>query len=302
MRIVFLGTPQFAVPSLKALYERHEIVAVVTQPDRERDRKGNFIDGAVKKVAKELSLPLFQFEKIKRDGVEALKELNPDVMVTCAYGQLLSQEILDIAPLGVINVHGSLLPKYRGAAPIQRAVMNGEKETGVTIMKTDIGMDSGDMLASKVLPIEENDYAEDLFEKLSVLGAQLLVETLEKYEKGEIIPVKQDESQVTYASMIKKEEAIIDFNKSATQLRNTIRGTGYGVFTFDGAPVKVYELFVVDGQGKAGEVLTSNKGNLTVACGENALRFTQLQASGKKRMNAVDFLNGVKIKTGDILL
>lgn len=302
MRIVFLGTPQFAVPSLKALYERHEIVAVVTQPDRERDRKGNFIDGAVKKVAKELSLPLFQFEKIKRDGVEALKELNPDVMITCAYGQLLSQEILDIAPLGVINVHGSLLPKYRGAAPIQRAVMNGEKETGVTIMKTDIGMDSGDMLASKVLPIEENDYAEDLFEKLSVLGAQLLVETLEKYEKGEIIPVKQDESQVTYAPMIKKEEAIIDFNKSATQLRNIIRGTGYGVFTFDGAPVKVYELFVVDGQGKAGEVLASNKGNLTVACGEGALRFTQLQASGKKRMNAVDFLNGVKIKTGDILL
>ncbi len=299
MRVIFLGTPEFAVPSLLALHARYEVVGVVCQPDRERDRKGNVIYGAVKKAAKELNLPIFQFEKIKIDGANELRALSPDVMVTCAYGQILSQEILEIAPLGVINVHGSLLPEYRGAAPVQRAIIDGKVETGVTIMKTDVGMDSGDILAVKKIQIEKNDYAADLFNKLSVVGANLLVETLDCYKNGEITPVKQDESKVTYAAMIKKNEANIDFSLPAEAIRNAVRGIGYGVFCYNGQAIKVYRLDAVDGVGKAGSVIKAGKGALVVACGQGALSFTELQASGKKRMNVVDFLNGVKIGVGD---
>jgi methionyl-tRNA formyltransferase len=301
MRVVFLGTPAFAVPTLKALYDRYEIVAVVCQPDRERDRKGNYIDGAVKSAAKELNLPVYQFEKIKTDGVSILRDLRPDVMITCAYGQILSQEILDIAPLGVINVHGSILPKYRGAAPIQRAVMDGEKETGVTIMKTDVGMDSGDILSVEKVEISDEDYAQDLFDKLSFVGAELLVDTLDKYAKGEIKPIKQDESKVTYASMIEKSEAQLDFSLPAEKIRNIVRGVGYGVFSYKGLQIKAYRLCVVNESGNPGEILAASKGKFIVACGEKALAFTELQASGKKRMGVVDFLNGVKLTPSDKL-
>ena len=181
MRVVFLGTPEFAVPSLDALYEYAEVVGAVCQPDRERDRKGRIIEGAVKRRAEELGIPVYQFEKIRRDGVETLRALAPDVMITCAYGQILSQEILDIAPLGVLNVHGSILPKYRGSAPIQRALINGEKKTGVTIMKTDIGMDTGAILSMEELEINGDDYVGDLYEKLSCVGADLLIKTLDGY-------------------------------------------------------------------------------------------------------------------------
>lgn len=301
MRVVFFGSPEFAVPSLKALCAEHEVVAVVCQPDRERDRKGRIVHGALKLAATALNLPVYQFESVKKEGVELLRELRPDVMVTCAYGQILSKEILDIAPYGVINVHGSLLPEYRGAAPVQRALMDGKRVTGITIMKTDVGMDSGDILAVEEIEISDNDYIDELFGKLSLLGADLLVKTLNDYALGKITPIKQDESKVTYAPMIRKDEANIDFTQDATVIRNKVRGVGYGAFLYYGMPMKVFRLDVVSGNGAPGEIIESLKNKLVVACGKDALCLTEMQMSGKKRMKISDFLNGVRVAVGEVL-
>lgn len=303
MRVVFLGTPEFAVPSLDALYEHAEVVGAVCQPDRERDRKGRIIEGAVKRRAEELGIPVYQFEKIRRDGVETLRALAPDVMITCAYGQILSQEILDIAPLGVLNVHGSILPKYRGSAPIQRALINGEKKTGVTIMKTDIGMDTGAILSMEELEISGDDYVGDLYEKLSRVGADLLIKTLDGYLSGEIIPVPQNDALATQAPPLKKEEAYLDFTRSAESVRNVIRGFGYGVCEFRGEQLKIYRAEAIDdcGENTAGTVVTAVKHDFIVACGSGALAISELQACGKKRMKTADFLNGVRVVPGEIL-
>ena len=303
MRVVFLGTPEFAVPSLDALYEHAKVVGAVCQPDRERDRKGRIIEGAVKRRAEELGIPVYQFEKIRRDGVETLRALAPDVMITCAYGQILSQEILDIAPLGVLNVHGSVLPKYRGSAPIQRALINGEKKTGVTIMKTDIGMDTGAILSMKELEINGDDYVGDLYEKLSCVGADLLIKTLDGYLSGEIIPVPQNDALATQAPPLKKEEAYLDFTRSAESVRNVIRGFGYGVCEFRDEQLKIYRAEAIDdcGENTAGTVVTAVKHDFIVACGSGALAISELQACGKKRMKTADFLNGVHVMPGEIL-
>lgn len=303
MRVVFLGTPEFAVPSLDALYEHVEVVGAVCQPDRERDRKGRIIEGAVKRRAEELGIPVYQFEKIRRDGVETLRALAPDVMITCAYGQILSQEILDIAPLGVLNVHGSVLPKYRGSAPIQRALINGEKKTGVTIMKTDIGMDTGAILSMEELEINDDDYVGDLYEKLSCVGADLLIKTLDGYLSGKIIPVPQNDALATQAPPLKKEEAYLDFTRSAESVRNVIRGFGYGVCEFRDEQLKIYRAEAIDdcGENTAGTVVTAVKHDFIVACGSGALAISELQACGKKRMKTADFLNGVHVMPGEIL-
>lgn len=303
MRVVFLGTPEFAVPSLDALYEHAEVVGAVCQPDRERDRKGRIIEGAVKRRAEELGIPVYQFEKIRRDGVETLRALAPDVMITCAYGQILSQEILDIAPLGVLNVHGSVLPKYRGSAPIQRALINGEKKTGVTIMKTDIGMDTGAILSMEELEINGDDYVGDLYEKLSCVGADLLIKTLDGYLSGEIIPVPQNDALATQAPPLKKEEAYLDLTRSAESVRNVIRGFGYGVCEFRDEQLKIYRAEAIDdcGENTAGTVVTAVKHDFIVACGSGALAISELQACGKKRMKTADFLNGVHVMPGEIL-
>ena len=303
MRVVFLGTPEFAVPSLDALYEHAEVVGAVCQPDRERDRKGRIIEGAVKRRAEELGIPVYQFEKIRRDGVETLRALAPDVMITCAYGQILSQEILDIAPLGVLNVHGSILPKYRGSAPIQRALINGEKKTGVTIMKTDIGMDTGAILSMEELEINGDDYVGDLYEKLSCVGADLLIKTLDGYLSGEIIPVPQNDALATQAPPLKKEEAYLDFTRSAESVRNVIRGFGYGDCEFRDEQLKIYRAEAIDdcGENTAGTVVTAVKHDFIVACGSGALAISELQACGKKRMKTADFLNGVHVMPGEIL-
>lgn len=303
MRVVFLGTPEFAVPSLDALYEHAEVVGAVCQPDRERDRKGRIIEGAVKRRAEELGIPVYQFEKIRRDGVETLRALAPDVMITCAYGQILSQEILDIAPLGVLNVHGSVLPKYRGSAPIQRALINGEKKTGVTIMKTDIGMDTGAILSMEELEINGDDYVGDLYEKLSCVGADLLIKTLDGYLSGEIIPVPQNDALATQAPPLKKEEAYLDFTRSAESVRNVIRGFGYGVCEFRDEQLKIYRAEAIDdcSENTAGTVVTAVKHDFIVACGSGALAISELQACGKKRMKTADFLNGVHVMPGEIL-
>lgn len=303
MRVVFLGTPEFAVPSLDALYEHAEVVGAVCQPDRERDRKGRIIEGAVKRRAEKLGIPVYQFEKIRRDGVETLRALAPDVMITCAYGQILSQEILDIAPLGVLNVHGSVLPKYRGSAPIQRALINGEKKTGVTIMKTDIGMDTGAILSTEELEINGDDYVGDLYEKLSCVGADLLIKTLDGYLSGEIITVPQNDALATQAPPLKKEEAYLDFTRSAESVRNVIRGFGYGVCEFRDEQLKIYRAEAIDdcGENTAGTVVTAVKHDFIVACGSGALAISELQACGKKRMKTADFLNGVHVIPGEIL-
>lgn len=300
MRVVFLGTPDFALPSLRALILTHEVVAVVCQPDREKDRKGNFVFGAVKKEAIAQGIPVYQFEKIRRDGVETLKNLKPDIMITCAYGQILSQEILDIAPYGVLNVHGSILPKYRGSAPIQRSLIEGEQKTGVTIMKTDVGMDSGDILAIEEYEIKQDDYVDDLYAVLSEIGAKLLIPTIEGYVSGKIVPRKQDESLVTHAPMIKKNDYLIDFTRPNTEIRNYIRGCGFGICELGGVQLKVYKAdLVAEREGKnAGEIVRAKKREFIVACGEGALNLTELQLSGKKRMSTIDFLNGVKL-TGE---
>lgn len=303
MRVVFLGTPEFAVPSLDALYEHAEVVGAVCQPDRERDRKGRIIEGAVKRRAEELGISVYQFEKIRRDGVETLRALAPDVMITCAYGQILSQEILDIAPLGVLNVHGSVLPKYRGSAPIQRALINGDKKTGVTIMKTDIGMDTGAILSMEELEINGDDYVGDLYEKLSCVGADLLIKTLDGYLSGEIIPVPQNDALATQAPPLKKEEAYLDFTRSAESVRNVIRGFGYGVCEFRDEQLKIFRAEAIDdcGENTAGTVVTAVKHDFIVACGSGALAISELQACGKKRMKTADFLNGVHVMPGEIL-
>lgn len=303
MRIVFLGTPEFAVPSLKALNESYDVVAVVCQPDRERDRKGNFVSCVVKSAAEELGIPVLAFERIKTEGVDVLRALKPDIMITCAYGQILSQEILDIAPYGVLNVHGSLLPAYRGSAPIQRALMNGEKRTGVTIMKTDIGMDTGATLAYVETEICDGDYVSELYARLSVVGARLLLETLDDYVSGRIKPVPQADGKATYAPPLKKEEAYVDFREPAERIRNILRGFGYIVCDYNGVRLKIYRAELIeDNKGaEAGTIVLADKKELVVACGEGALLLTELQLSGKKRMNTSDFLNGVKMKEGERL-
>jgi len=308
MKIVFLGTPDFAVKSLQALIgSLHEVIAVVTQPDKPVGRKGVPTPSPVKVFALEKGIKVLQFDKIRVQGVEELKKLAPDAMVTCAFGQILSQEIIDIAPYGIINVHGSLLPKYRGAAPIQYAVINGDKETGVTIMKTEAGIDSGDILAVKRTAVGENETAGELFDRLSELGAEILVETLDRLEKGLVTPVKQDATKATYVKMIKKQDAKLDFTLSAKKIKCFVLGMNPWPVAFTGLNGKMLKIFkcdVVDykAEGVCGQVVCAQpiKG-LIVKCGDGYVNITELQAEGGKRMSAHDFLLGRKVKEGDVL-
>lgn len=310
MKIVFLGTPDFAVPSLNALINsKHEILAVVCQPDKKVGRAQQVVFSPVKELALKNGLKVLQYNKIRLEGVEELKNLTPDIMISCAYGQILSQDIIDIAPYGIINVHGSLLPKYRGASPVQQSVIDGEKETGITIMQTDIGIDSGDILAVKKTPIYENETAGQLFDRLSVIGAELLIDTLDKIEKGMITPIKQDDSLATHVKMIKKEDALIDWSKSATTIFNLVRGMNPWPVAFTKIADKMLKIYTstVDNNSvyldkKDGEVVCADlKNGLIIKCGEGLLKVEELQLEGSKRMSAHDFLLGRKISVGDIL-
>ncbi len=295
MRIVFLGTPSFAVPSLRALEKEHDVVAVVCQPDKAKDRKGNPIFGAVKTAAIEDGIPVYQFHKIREEGVEILKELAPDLMVTCAYGQILSQEILDIPVFGVLNVHGSLLPKGRGSAPIQWSLIDGEEKTGITIMKTALGMDTGDILSQEEVEISDEAYVDDLFALLQEVGADLLVRTIPDYVSGKIVPVPQDESKATRCRMLTKEDAKADFSLTAVQIRNRIRGMGFGYFTYNGEQIKVFRAEIGNNQAKAGEIISCDKNGVAIGCKDGSIVFTELQAPGKKRMDAASFANGARL-------
>ncbi|MBR2384787.1 MAG: methionyl-tRNA formyltransferase [Clostridia bacterium] len=305
MKIIYLGTPEFAVAPLKAIIEsqNHDVVAVVTQPDRPVGRKNIITPPPVKVVALENDIPVFQYEKIRVEGVENLKSLHADIMITCAYGQILSKEIIDICPHGIINIHASLLPKYRGAAPIQYAVINGEKTTGVTVMQTEVGLDTGDILEAFETPIGESETAGDLFVRLSNMGAEKICSVLDKIEKGEIVPQKQDESKAFVVKTIKKEDALINFSKSALEIKNLINGMNPWpiAYTFaNGKKLKIYRAITVDACGNVGEVIKADK-KLYIACGEGAIEVLELQEEGGKVMNALSYLNGRKLKVGDIL-
>lgn len=296
MRIVFAGTPDFAAASLQALLNTdHEIVAVYTQPDRQGKRKNQLAPRPVKDLALEHNIPVYQPHSLKDETEQAqLAELNADLMVVVAYGMLLPKAVLDTPRLGCINVHGSILPRWRGAAPVERAMLAGDAETGVTIMQMDVGLDTGDMLHKVFTPIEQTDTAASLFERLTVLGAQALVETLPGLEAGSIKAEVQDDALATYASKLSKQEGRIDWSGSAAQIDLQVRALSPRVavtFDLDGDTVKLLACEQVDQQGSAGEILPSNKKSIVVACGEGALKLTQLQLPGKKAMAATDILN-----------
>lgn len=305
MKIVFLGTPDFAVPSLKKIFNsKHEILAVVTQPDKPKGRSAVLTYSPVKETALSLGLKVLQYEKISLQGVEELKSLNADIMVTCAFGQILSKAIIDIAPKGIINVHGSLLPKYRGASPIQWSVLNGDKETGITIMQTEVGVDTGDILAVEKTPIGEDETAGELFDRLSEIGADLIVKTLDKIESGDITPIKQDDEKATVVKMLKKQDGAIDWSLSAQEIKNKVRGMNpwpCAFTTLNGKTLKIFSCEISCLNGKIGEVVKADKDGLTVACGQGSVNLKEIQLEGAKRMSYKDFLLGRRISLGDIL-
>lgn len=308
MKIVFMGTPDFAAGALKSLIEAgHEITAVVTQPDKAKGRSQELLPPPVKVVALEHGIPVLQPVRIKRpEEVEKLKQYPADIYVVAAFGQILSQEILDIPELGCLNIHASLLPKYRGASPIQHVIIDGEEKTGITIMQMDAGLDTGDMLYQKEIVISPKDTYASLHDKLMVLGGEAIVEALPLLEQGKLVPRKQEDALSCYAHLIDKTMGELDFTKSAEILDRVIRGLNpwpSAYTTYHGKQLKVWEAEPVESPkaGKPGEILAVEKDAVLVAAGSGALRITSLQLSGKKRMSAHDFLLGVRMTPGEIL-
>ena len=301
-----MGTPDFAVPSLRALLESgYEVVGVFCQPDRPKGRGNRLTACPVKELALSAGIPVFQPERIKREeGVAMLKSCAPDLCVTAAFGQLLSQEILDIPPLGTINVHSSLLPKHRGSAPINWSIIKGDPVTGVTTMFTDKGMDTGDILLTRETPIGPAENAGELTDRLAVMGAQLLIETIRALEAGTLARTPQDHAAATYEPKMDKELGRIDWSKSAQELDWLVRGTTPwpGAFTTLGEQtIKVFELDILDGpaSGAPGEIVAADaKRGLVVSCGDHDVALAQIQMPGAKRMNAKDYLRGHTMETG----
>lgn len=297
MRIAFLGTPEFALPVLSALIDRGDTLCVFTQPDRPVGRKAVLTPPPVKALAEAHKIPVFQFEKIRSaEGREAMEAFAPDLCVTAAFGQLLSAKNLAIPRLGTINVHGSLLPKYRGASPIQSAIIDGCEETGVTTMMTDVGMDTGDILLMRKTPIGPDETYGELSERLAVIGADLLMETLDALEAGTLERVAQNDAEATRCPMLSRESGRIDFSKPAKAVHDLVRGTNPWPNAFamlDGQPLKLFATRRTDESavGASGTLFVRD-GRLYVCCGDGALEIVELQASGKKRMNACDFLRG----------
>lgn len=305
MRIVFMGTPDFAVESLNALVNAgHDVAAVITQPDRPKGRGNKLAFPEVKSRALELNLPVHQPASVKDEAfLELLQSYQPDVIVVVAYGRILPQAVLELPQYGCINVHGSLLPAYRGAAPIQRAVLDGCKESGVTIMQMDSGMDTGDMLLQGSLPITEEDNTGSMFEKLAVLGGKLLVEALEGMQQGTIQPQKQNEAEATYAARILKEDEVIDWSKPAETIFCQIRGLAPapGAYTlWNDQRLKIWKSRISKKEtGKApGTVAEIGKDYLLVQTGQGCLEVLELQPAGKKAMPAKAFCNGTGIEAG----
>ena len=307
MKLVFMGTPDFAVPCLEELIKAgHEIVAVFTQPDKPVGRKRVMTPPPVKVCADKNGITVYQPDSVRTEEcLSLMKELNPDCVVVVAYGKIIPSDMLKLPKFGFVNVHGSLLPKYRGAAPIQWSIIDGEKKTGVTTMQMDDGIDTGDMLEVSETEIGENETAGELFDRLAEMGGKLIVSSLSKLEKGELTPIPQDHEKSNYAKIISKEMALIDFNMSAENVFNLIRGFNPWPIAYTIIGDKRLKVFAAEKigsvNGKAGEVVSSD-GTLTVAFGDgNGLRFTDVQLEGSKRMSATEMLKGRPIEKGTIL-
>lgn len=310
MKVVFMGTPDFAVPALEALAgSGHEVTLVVTQPDRPKGRSGKLVSSPVKACAEQYGIPVFQPERVKRpEAVEVIEAEKPDVIVVAAYGQILSKKILDIPKYGCINIHGSLLPAYRGAAPIQWAVVNGEEKSGITIMQMNEGMDTGDILLQEEVVLEEKETAGSLYDKLSAMGGPLLLKALEMAQKGELHPVPQKEEEATYAAILKKESGRIDWNASAVSIERLIRGMDPWPGAYTSLGGKNFKIYAADareaegGENNAlpGTVVKTGKNRIDVACGDGILSLEEIQMEGKKRMKVHDFLLGSKMTGGEV--
>lgn len=316
MKIVYMGTPDFAVPPLAALVKNgYEVTAVVTQPDKPKGRGKTLLPTPVKEEALKHGIPVYQPQKVRDpEFMEILKELNPDIIVVAAFGQIIPRDILELPEFGCINIHASLLPKYRGAAPIQQAVIDGEKESGVTIMQMGTGLDTGDMISQAVVPLDEKETGGSLFDKLADLGADLLVKTLPSiFDRTAVREKQPEESPTPYASMITKQMGLMDFSKSAQELERLVRGMNPwpSAYTFlNGKTFKIWEASVVsvlNGDGKPaaepGTVIAADTGKdgIHVACGKDILVLTEVQLEGKKRMDAASFLRGYQVQPGTVL-
>lgn len=306
LKTIFMGTPDFAVPCLEVLQAKTEVLAVITQPDRPKGRGHNLQASPVKQKALEYNLPVLQPEKIKTEEFTAeLERLQPDLIVVVAFGQILSQRILDIPPLGCVNVHASLLPRYRGAAPIHWSIINGEKETGVTTMLMDAGLDTGDMLLKDKVTITEEMTTEELHDQLMAMGGKLLAETIDGLANGTITPEKQDDSISNYAGMLNKETGHIDWSKSAVEIHNLIRGLNSWPVAWsmkDGKNYKFWRTKVENrNSDKApGTVVELRKNSFCLATGKGLLEVLEIQPPSKKRMSAGDLLRGHGVAVGDI--
>ncbi len=302
-----MGTPEFAVGALEKIIEAgHEVVLCVTQPDKPKGRGKELAFSPVKECAVKHGIPVFQPEKIKLpESVEELRKYPADVAVVAAFGQIISKEILDMTKYGCINIHASLLPLYRGAAPIQWAILNGEKVAGITIMQLDEGLDTGDILLREAIPLAEDETGDSLHDKLSVLGANLIVEALDKLEKGEIRPIPQPDGPLFYAKMLTKDMGKIDYSKDAAQIERWIRGlySWPGAYTFYGDKmIKIISARIVENasKGNPGEVTEVTKNEIVIQCGRGSIALLRVIPQGKKEMSVHDFLLGNRVAKGDI--
>jgi methionyl-tRNA formyltransferase len=309
MKIIFMGTAELSCASLEKLARDKifSVVAVVTQPDKPKGRDLKLQPSPVKILAQKLKLPVLQPQRARDEKfIAELGELKPDLIVVVAYGQILPYSILDLPKFGCLNVHTSMLPKYRGASPIQSAILNGDAETGVTIMKMDAGLDTGPILSTRRTPILRADDSQTLHDRLAQLGAELLVETIPNYVAGTILPQPQPTEGSSYAAKIKKEDGQIDWEKSAAEIWNRLRAfTPWpGAFTFVPAQLKpqrlkIWKAEIVERSGMAGKILSADKNGIVVACGQNALRILEMQREGGRRMNAGEFLAGCALRAGE---
>jgi len=306
LRVIFMGTPDFACPTLQRLIDRgEEILAVVTQPDRPKGRGQKFLSPPVKALAEHHGLPVLQPLKVRApEFIDIMREMKPDLIVVVAFGQILPKALLEIPKHGCINVHASLLPRYRGAAPINYCIINGETETGVTTMLMDVGLDTGDMLVKKVTPIDPEEDTQSLHDRLSVLGADSLEETLDLLCAGNLLPEKQNDSLSCYAPMLKKENGLVDWNANPQVIKNLVRGMNPwpGAFTyFDEKFLKIYRVRTGSGTGIPGTVLEAGNDGIEVACAGGSVILEEVQLEGKKRLPVREFLTGCRIDPGTIM-
>ena len=303
MRVIFMGTPEFAVAALNKIHEAgHEVAAVYTQPDKAKGRSGKLQPPPVKVRAMELGLPVFQPERLREEeNVTAIRALEPEIIIVAAYGQILPESILAIPPLGCINIHASLLPKYRGAAPIERSILDGEEKTGVTTMYMAKGLDTGDMIEQAETEILPEDTGETLTERLAGMGGELILSTMEKLKNGTAVRTPQKEEESSYAKMLDKAMGEMDFSRTAAELERSIRALipwPCASTVIDGKRVKIYRAEVTEQSGTPGEILEVTKKYFTIACGNGALRIRNLQPEGKKPMDTAAYLNGKKLEAG----